>query len=103
MTNKHPIDKKLAKLEKEKKKLESQRTKEDRSREIQVVFDKLKELGISQEMYGIAEFVDIAKLFIEDGIPCSGKIKVDMLNRNLHYLLSNNKKHEIQVLLKEII
>ncbi len=102
MTNKHPIDKNLIKLEKEKKKLATQRTKEDRQREIQVVLDKFKELGINQEMGGIAEFVDIAKLFIEDGISCSGKIAVHVLNRNLHYLLSNNKKHEIQVLLREI-
>lgn len=103
MTNTHIIDKKLAKLEKERKKLEQQRSKEDREREVQVVLNKFNELGISSEMYGIDEFIKIAKQFIEDGIPCSGKIRVDGLHRNLHYLLSNNKKHEIQVLLREII
>lgn len=103
MSNNQKIDKKLARLEKERKKLEQQRSKEDREREVQVVFNKFKELGISSELYGIDEFIKISKLFIEDGIPRSGKIKIEAINRNLHYLLSNNKKHEIQVLLREMI
>lgn len=90
-------------LDKEKKKILQQRTKEDRQREINVIFDKFHQLGISDQMKGIDEFIIIANRFIEDGLPCSGKIRVDALNRNLHYLLNNNKKYEIQVLLREMI
>jgi len=100
MTNKGSVN---SKLEKEYKKLSQQRTKEDRQKEISVILDKFHQLGISEQMTGIDEFIKIANRFIEDGLPCSGKIRVDALHRNLHYLLNNNKKYEIQVLLREMI
>jgi len=84
------------------KKLVNQRTQTERQTELNGVFNKFQELGISCEIDGINEFYKIAIQFIEDGKPISGKIKIDAIAKDLHYLLNNNKKHQIQVLLREM-
>lgn len=84
------------------KKLANQRTQIERQNELNVVFNKFQELGISSEIDGISEFYKIAMNFIDDGKPVNGKIKISVIGKELHYLLNNNKKHQIQVLLREI-
>ncbi len=94
-------NKKSKKHDRDLKKQANQRTMEDRQRELDVVFTKFQELGISTEFAGISEFYKIANDFIKFANPCSGKIYIDELGKNLLYLLNNNKKHEIQVLLRQ--
>jgi endonuclease YncB( thermonuclease family) len=86
----------------EAKKALQQRTRDDRAREISTVVGKFSELGIGEELEGVREFFDIARRFVEDGIACSGRIKVVELGREIQYLLSNNKAHQIQVVLKNV-
>jgi hypothetical protein len=101
MASRQTSNKRSNKQERELKKLATQRTKEERQTELNNVFNKLQELGISREFVGINEFYKLAEDFIAFGNPMSGKIKVPAINRDLHYLLNNNKKHEIKVLLRE--
>jgi hypothetical protein len=103
MASRQTSNKRSNKQERELKKLATQRTKEERQTEINTVFGKLTELGITREFPGIDEFYKLAEDFIAFGNPMSGKIKVPAINRDLHYLLNNNKKHEIKVLLRESI
>ena len=79
-----------------------ERSAEDRKKEIDVVLAKFTSLGISEEIEEVSQFFQIARTFIETGIGSSGKIMVPAINRVIQYLLSNNKMHELQVILKNV-
>ena len=82
------------------KKQQNQRTIEERQFEIDKIYTKLQELGITREM--IEEFNIIAKDFIELGVSASGAINMPELHRKLVYLLTNDKKHQVSAMLKAI-
>jgi len=82
------------------KKQQNQRTMEERQTEIDKIFTKLQELGITREMVG--EFNKIANDYIEFGYGASGIIKILEIDRELVYLLSNDKKHQVASMLRPI-
>jgi hypothetical protein len=92
--------KKLAYEAKLLKKQNNQRTMEERQLEVDKVFIKLQELGITREM--VEEFDKISQNFIEFGYGASGAIKMPELHRKLVYLLTNDKKHQISTMLQAI-
>jgi hypothetical protein len=92
--------KRIAREAKLAKQFANQRTKEERQIEIDKIFNKLSELGISEMMLG--EFPNITNNFIEFGISASGIIKISDIDRELVYLLSNNRKHQCASMLHAI-
>ena len=82
------------------KKQQNQRTIEERQIEIDKIYSKLQEIGITREM--VEEFNTIAQNFIDLGVSASGAIKLPELHRVLVYLLTNDKKHQISTMLKAI-
>lgn len=85
------------------KKAAKQRTQAERQQELDTVFSKFVELGISEDMDdALKTFFHIARTFIDDGVSCSGRIKITAINREINYILSNNKLNQIQVLLRAI-
>jgi hypothetical protein len=58
--------------------------------EVKQVYQKLKELGLNDQYEGIHDFKQIANLFVREGVPASGKIKLPEIDRILEYILSNN-------------
>lgn len=99
-TNTTKSKKCLAREAKLLKKQQNQRTKEERQEEIDKVYTKLQELGITREMVG--EFNKISSDYIEFGYSASGSVRIPEANRNLMYLLSNDKKHQVTTLLRAI-
>ena len=83
-----------AKLAKQKS---NQRTQVERRAEVDKIFDKLKELGIPPVM--LDNFPKITNDFIDFGISSSGIIKIPDIERELVYLLSNNKLHQCAAML----
>ena len=82
------------------KKQQNQRTMEERQLEIDKIFTKLQELGITREM--VSEFDKITNDYIEFGYGASGVISLPELHRELVYLLSNDKKHQVASMLRPI-
>jgi hypothetical protein len=82
------------------KKQQNQRTMEERQIEIDKIFTKLQELGITRAM--VIEFDKIANDYIEFGYGASGVIELPELHRELVYLLSNDKKHQVASMLRPI-
>jgi hypothetical protein len=83
--------KRIAREAKLAKQAANQRTYEERQIEVDKIYVKLQELGIPDIMLG--EFPKITKDFAEHGIGASGIIKIPDIERELVYLLSNNKRH----------
>ncbi len=91
---------KEAKLEKKK---QMARRKEEREAELKPVLQQLSKLGLNRNIFTeIDEFLKIVESFIETGNPFSGRIKVEHIGREIQYLLNNNKKHQICVVLKNL-
>jgi len=77
----------------------NKRTREEREKELEPVLNKILELGLSIEFESVAKFYEIVENFIETGNPYSGIIKVPEVKREFQCLLSNNKKHQITIIL----
>ena len=92
--------KRLAREAKLAKQDASKRTQEERKAEVDKIMAKLQELGISKVMLG--DFPTITKDFIEMGISASGIICIPEIQRELVYLLSNNRQHQCASMLKAL-
>ena len=90
--------KRIAREAKLLKKQQNQRTKDERQLEIDNVFSKLQELGITREM--VAEFNKISTEYIENGISASGYVKIPEIKRALVYSLSNDRRHPVATMLR---
>jgi hypothetical protein len=99
-TNTTKSKKCLAREAKLLKRQQNQRTKEERQSEIDKVYEKLQELGITREMVG--DFNKISSDYVENGYSASGSVIIPEANRKLMYLLSNDKKHQVTTLLRAI-
>ena len=78
----------------------NKRTQEERKAEVDKIMAKFQELGIPEIMLG--EFSTITKEFIEIGITASGVIHIPDIQRELIYLLSNNRRHQCASMLKDL-
>ena len=87
-------------LDKQKKKLENQRTKEEREVETDKVKKQLKDIGLSTEIEGISKFYKIMDEFVNYGTSAQGIIQLNGFGREICYIFSINKKHEIGVMLR---
>ena len=76
------------------------RTRMERFSEIKTIVDKFKEIGLSKEMKGVEDFYKIARDFVDTGDSYNGVIKIKEADRDIHYILNNNKKHELSVFLR---
>ena len=92
--------KRIAREAKQAKQQANQRTQEDRQNEIDKIYNQLDQLRIPLTMLG--EFPTIAKDFIETGLGASGAIKLPEFNRELVYLLSNNRRHQCASMLRAL-
>jgi hypothetical protein len=92
--------KRIAREAKAAKIASNQRTKEERQLEVDKIYEKIAELGISEIMLG--EFPRIATDFIDNNISASGIVKIPDIERELVYLLSNNKKHQCASMLHSL-
>lgn len=92
--------KRIAREAKIAKQLANQRTMEERQEEVNKIYAKFQELGISELL--LKEFPSITKTFIEDGISACGIIKIPEIGRELVYLLSNNRRHQCGSMLHTI-
>ena len=92
--------KRIAREAKLAKQQANQRTKAERQEEVDKIFAKLQELGIPNIMLG--DFPRITDEFIETGISASGIIKILDIERELVYLLSNNKRHQCASMLRAL-
>jgi translation initiation factor IF-2 len=92
--------KRLAREAKQEKKDATKRTQEERQQEVDKIMDKFIELGIPEIMLG--QFPMITKQFIELGVSASGVIPIPDINRELIYLLSNNRRHQCASMLKAL-
>jgi hypothetical protein len=92
--------KRLAREAKLAKQEANKRTREERQAEVDKIMDKIHELGIPEVMLG--DFPAIIKDFIELGIGASGIIYIPDINRDLVYLLSNNRRHQCASMLKAL-
>ena len=93
--------KRLAREAKELKKQQNQRTKEERQSEIDKVFTKLQELGISRELVG--EFNKISSDYVEFGSSASGYVKLPELKRVLIYSLPNDRRNKVATMLRPLL
>jgi translation initiation factor IF-2 len=102
LTTKKPIKsaKRLAREAKLAKQEATKRTREERQAEVDKIMEKFQELGIPEVMLG--DFPTITKEFIELGISASGVIPIPDIQRELIYLLSNNRRHQCASMLKAL-
>lgn len=92
--------KRLAREAKLAKQDANKRTREERQLEVDKIMEKLQELGISEVMLG--DFPAITMEFIEFGTGASGIINIPDIQRDLVYLLSNNRRHQCVSMLKAL-
>ena len=92
--------KRLAREAKLAKQEANKRTREERQAEVDAFYNKLQELCIPEVMLG--DFPAIAKDFIEFGTGASGCIKIPDIERELIYLLSNNRRHQCASMLRAL-
>lgn len=78
----------------------NKRTRDERQAEVDKIMEKIQELGIPEVMLG--EFPAITKDFVELGTSSSGVIKITDIQRELIYLLSNNRRHQCASMLKAL-
>ena len=87
-------------LDKQKKKLENQKTAEERKREVNKVKEMFQDLGLSTEIEGVSKFYTMMDSFVETGDGSQGTVPLSGLGREICYLLTNSKKHEVGAMLK---
>ena len=87
-------------LDKQKKKLENQKTAEERKREVNKVKEMFQDLGLSTEIEGVSRFYTMMDSFVETGDGSQGTVPLSGLGREICYLLTNSKKHEVGAMLK---
>lgn len=76
------------------------RTQEERQIEYDKFMGKFAEFGISGDIEEIEKFDTMAKDWVETGNVYQGIIPIIGLDYNLVYILSNNKKNDVGVMLK---
>ena len=76
-----------------------EKTKFQRVTEIVKSWKKLRELGLSDDLPALVEFKKVTNLFIEDGIPVTGKIPMPEWDRTLCYILTNHALKESTIAL----
>lgn len=76
------------------------RTQEERQAEYTKFMDKFAQLGLGTEFEEIAKFNKMAKDWVNNGTTYMGVIPLIGMKRDLVYILTNNKKHEVGVVLK---
>ena len=80
-----------------------QRTRDDRQTEYDKFITGFAELGlIVKDHPSLEKFVELADDWLANGTAHQGIFRITALNRDLVYTLTNNKKHEIGVMLKAI-
>ena len=89
----------MTKDKKVKDKTDNHKTKSDRVMEIVKAWKQLRELGFPDETPALVEFKRITNLFIDDGIPTTGKLPMDEYDRTLCYILTNRKNKESTIAL----
>ena len=87
-------------LDKQKKKLENQKTAEERKREVDKIKEMFQDLGLSTEIEGVNKFYTMMDNFVESGDGTQGTIPLPGLGREICYLLTNSRKHEVGAMLK---
>ena len=95
-----PTVKRQKYLDKQKKKLENQRTKEERIDEVDKVKKQLKDIGLSTEIEPIDKFYKIMDEFAEFGTGSQGIIPLNGYGREICYFFTNNRMRDIGVMLK---
>jgi hypothetical protein len=78
----------------------SNRNQEERQCEYDKFMGQFAQLGLSTEFEEIAKFDTMAKDWVANGTMYQGVIPLVGMKRDLVYTLTNNKKHEIGVMLK---
>jgi hypothetical protein len=76
------------------------KTIKQRKSEMDVIFDKLTNLGITEEFENIKKFKEMAEDYIETGQSYSGRLKIKEIEYILFYLLSNNESIENSVTIR---
>jgi len=82
------------------KKMASLKTEDDRTVEMQKVFEEFSKLGLSEKYEEISKFHKMMLDYIENGTSYMGVIKLPWMKRNLVYRLNNKKIHETVVVLQ---
>lgn len=82
------------------KKMASLKTEDDRTVEMQKVFEEFSKLGLSEKYEEISKFHKMMLDYIENGTAYMGVIKLPWMKRNLVYRLNNKKIHETVVVLQ---
>lgn len=95
-----PTEKRMKYLAKQAKKLENQRTREERLVEVSKIRSKLDELGLTSSFPEIEKFNVILEDFLANGTAHVGVIPIEATNRELVYQLLNNKKFDIGAMLR---
>lgn len=97
-------EKRLAYEAKQARKLAHLRTKEERQAEIDKIYEKLHELGINDNFIDeyLIEFREIADKYINTGGCYTGKIKIEVLGRNLIYNLVMDRRNQVAAMLQVI-
>lgn len=75
------------------------KTQAEREAELAPALAKLKELGVTSEIEGVAEFLKIADDFVTHGAAASGAIPMRGHQRKFVYLLSNKRHIQSTVVL----
>lgn len=65
------------------------KTKEVRLKEMLVIYGKLRDLGLNEEVCaGLKEFKSVVNRFVKEGFSMQGRIQLYEINRVLEYRLS---------------
>lgn len=81
-------------------KQKSVRTQEERQAEYDKFMGQFSQLGLNTEFEEIAKFDNMAKDWVANGTAYQGVIPLVGMKRDLVYILTNNKKNEVGVMLK---
>ena len=85
------MGKKQRKKYKDKEKNKEEKTLEQRIAEIDVLRDKLKLLGLTEDLAQITNIFDIMDEYIEKNISMSGTIKIEGYNKKIEYVFPKAK------------
>lgn len=83
-----------------KEKINHDKTKAERVKEVITILKKFRELEIPDETPALLEFKEVTRDFIETGYGSSGKIKMPEYDRIIQYILTNHNLKESSVTLK---
>lgn len=78
------------------------KTEKKRQEEIDNIFIKLSDLGISSIYESIKKFTEMCDDYIKTGQSYSGFIKIKEINYKLNYLLSNQNNIQNYISLKKL-